>query len=305
MNPETITDPNYAQHQRINWFPGHMKKAFTEALEKLKQVDLIIEVRDARMPQGSGNQELEKKMGQKARLVVFNKERFAHAGNFRAWLGYFRSVGLTYVVVDALDQRSVKKILAKARELAAPKQESFKRRGITPPPVRMMVLGLPNTGKSTLINSFRGKKQAAVGDRPGITKMQQWVVVDQGLELLDTPGIMPPRIDSDLKGLGLCAIHAIRDEIPGPMRLAKFLSRLLAEQKPQECWQRYGLDREPQNGDEILEAAATWYGALRKGGEVDWSNIYAGLIQDYRKGNLGPLWFEEPPEPTGKGIPVA
>jgi len=292
-----IGNPN-----RINWFPGHMKKALMEAENRLKAIDLVLEVRDARMPEGSGNSDLEKRLNGKARLIIFNKERYAEPGNFRRWQEYLTAQGVHFQVVDALDQQSVKKIIAKAKSLGRAKQDKFIRRGIKPPPLRMMVMGLPNTGKSTLINRFKGKRTVAVGDRPGVTQNQRWVILD-GLELVDTPGIMPPRIDSDQRGLGLCSIYAIRDEVPGKRRVAEYLAQLIIEQKPGQAYQRYSIPGDVTETHQIFEAAVSMYGGIKKGGEIDWNKIYANIINDYRKGYLGKLTFEEPPTPENNDAP--
>jgi len=294
MNEENSKALGLGNPKRINWFPGHMKKALREAEERLQAIDLVLEVRDARMPQGSGNADLAKRLKDKARLIIFNKERYAHPGNFRAWQEQFKAEGTPFLVIDALDQKSVKKIIATAKDLGRAKQDRFIRRGIKPPPLRVMVMGLPNTGKSTLINRFKGKKTTKVGDRPGVTQAQRWVLLDQGIELLDTPGIMPPRIDSDNRGMGLCAIYAIRDEVPGKMRVAQYLAWLILSQKPSEAYTRYKIDPEATEPHQVYEAAASIFGAIKKGGDTDWNKIYANIIHDYRKGYLGKLWFETP-----------
>ncbi len=287
--------PATGQPQRINWFPGHMAKALREAEQKLKNADLILEVRDARAPLASTNAELLRRLGDKPRIVILNKANLADPENLRLWIEWLRLQPVPFAAVNALDRQSLKKIPKLAKEMAAKKFQKLIRRGIRPPAARLMVLGLPNTGKSTLINGLANRKATVTGARPGVTQRQHWVIVESGLELLDTPGIMPPRIADDHTGLTLTAIHCIKDEIPGPQKVAVFLLKLLAEQAPQALKKRYGFS-EP-NPERALEEVALKAGFLKGHGVTDLNQAASRILKDFRSGSLAPLIFEEPPEP--------
>ena len=278
---------------RINWFPGHMRKALREAGEKLKLVDLVLEVRDARLPFSTGNTDLEQRLGNKKRLIIINKTGYADPGNLAKWEAWFQEQNLPYLAVNALDFKSVKKIVPFAAQMMKERNQKYIRKGIKPPPLRMMVMGLPNTGKSTLINSLTQRKATVTGNRPGVTKAQSWISIKGNLELMDTPGIMPPRIITDEVGMSMVAIHAIKDEIPGKERLGMYLMGLFLEQRPHEFIERFGVPEEI-TPEEALELVATKVGALKKGGVTAYDKAHAALINEYRKGKLGRLVFEWP-----------
>lgn len=278
---------------KINWFPGHMAKAIRQVMEKLKMADLILEVRDARAPLISTNEDLIQKLGAKKRIILLNKANLASPENLKAWKQWFEKQDTPFFFVNALDRPNLKMLPKKASELLAQRTEKFKRKGIRPPAARLMILGLPNTGKSTLINGLANRKATKTGARPGVTQRQDWVIVDKGLELLDTPGIMPPKIKTFAQGLALTAIHCIKDDIPTPRKVALFLLQLFAEQRPEALVERYQLeDLEPE---QALEDLALKMGFLKKNGLTDHHQAASRFLKDFRDGKLGTIIFEEPP----------
>jgi len=283
--------------ERINWFPGHMAKAMREAANMISRVDMVLEIRDARLPLTSGNPAMEKHLKQKPRLVLLNKANLADKANMKLWLDWFIERNEPPVLfINALKETSIKAILKKARSLMADKWKRYQRKKIHHPPLRMMLLGIPNTGKSTIINRLARRKAANTGDRPGITRSQEWIVLGRDLELLDTPGIMPPRIETEEQGMWLCAIHAIKDDIVSPEKLALFLVNKLLKDPPLEFRERYRLENE-----ESAEAHGTILkiGELlhfrKKGGEIDFGKTCNQIMLDFRKGRLGAYSFERPP----------
>ena len=238
---------------RINWFPGHMAKALKDVRQKISKVDLVLEVRDARIPLASGNISLEKALNQKPRLIVFNKANLAEKANIKLWRNWFAERDDRILFLDAFDARSLKMLSKMARAVMQQKWQKFIKKGIQPPPLRMMLLGIPNTGKSTIINRLTKRKAAGTGDRPGVTRSQEWIVLGRDLELLDTPGIMPPRIDTEEQGLWLCAIHAIKDEIVGKEKVASFVVKYLQQIASPDFINKYSLqDSEVIESEELI-----------------------------------------------------
>lgn len=278
---------------RINWFPGHMVKAIRQVQDKMKLVDLVLELRDARVPLTSGNSKLHDVLGQKGRIIVLNKMNLADPRAIEEWRSYFEAQGMPYIFVNSLDLKSASPILSLAKKILQQRrsQEGAMNQKKT---LRLMVLGLPNTGKSTLINTLAGKKITRAANRPGLTQHQQWVKVDAFTELLDTPGIMPPNIEREEQGYWLCAIHAIRDDIVGKDEVAYFVVSYILKHDPQALQRFYQLDRLASDTNGVIEQVAKARHFLARGGKADLERTYDTILTDFRSGALGLYCFEKP-----------
>ena len=290
------SDDSILQYKkRINWFPGHMPKALAKIKKKIGKVDLVLEVRDARVALSSGNRNLQKLLGNKPRLVILNKSNLADPENMALWKTWFRSQDQPFLYINSFDQRSLKQVTTKAKNLMEKKWETYRKKGIRPPPLRLMLLGIPNTGKSTIINRLAKRNAARTGDRPGVTQSQEWIVLDKDLELLDTPGIMPPKIDTYRQGLRLCAIHAIRDEIVGKERVAEFVVNFLQGKNWEEPLRKYPIESTDGEPSETICRIGRSLKHIKKGDRVDYAKTCGQILHDFRKGLLGRHSFESPP----------
>ncbi len=286
----------------IQWYPGHMTKAKRAMKEDIKLIDLIIELVDARVPLASRNPDIDELGKGKARLILLNKSDLASEKQNEAWTAWFKKKGFFVVKVNARSGAGLKQINGVVQEACKEKIERDRRRGILNRPVRAMVVGIPNVGKSTFINSFAGKACTKTGNKPGVTKGNQWIRLNKTLELLDTPGILWPRFEDQRVGLLLAFIGSINDEILNKDELAMELIRFLETYYPQILPQRYlpDEDKEVSSGSrtelEWLSQIAKVRGCLLKGGEPDYGKAAALVIDDFRSGRLGRITLEFPPE---------
>jgi len=288
----------------IQWFPGHMTRARRQIEEKLKLIDAAIELLDARVPHSSRNPMLGRILRGKPRLVVLNKADLADERATERWIAAFREEGLDCIAVDAADGRGVKEIAARVKRLVEPGRERMAARGVVNPrPVRALIVGIPNVGKSTLINRLAGRGAAATGDRPGVTKGQQWIKVGGEMELLDTPGILWPKFEDQTVGMRLAVIGSIREEILNLEEIAFFAVKTLAVKYWDRFVQRFGLEGgPPENVDDpgqvvgVLEQIGRKRGCLISGGRVDLEKASGVLLRDLRAGKLGRITLEEPGE---------
>ena len=286
----------------IQWYPGHMTKAKRAMKEDIKLIDLIIELVDARVPLASRNPDIDELGKGKARLILLNKSDLASEKQNEAWTAWFKKKGFFVVKVNARSGAGLKQITGGVQEACKEKIERDRRRGILNRPVRAMVVGIPNVGKSTFINSFAGKACTKTGNKPGVTKGNQWIRLNKTLELLDTPGILWPRFEDQRVGLLLAFIGSINDEILNKDELAMELIRFLETYYPQILPQRYlpDEDKEVSSGSrtelEWLSQIAKVRGCLLKGGEPDYGKAAAIVIDDFRSGRLGRITLEFPPE---------
>lgn len=282
----------------IQWYPGHMAKAKRGMQEAIKLVDLIIELVDARAPLASRNPDIDELGGGKARLILLNKSDLAEEKWNKAWTGWFSEKGFFVVEVNSRNGAGLKQIHSVVGQACREKIERDRRRGIMNRPVRGMVVGIPNVGKSTFINSYAGKASAKTGNKPGVTKGNQWIRLNKTLELLDTPGILWPRFESQEVGLHLAFIGSINDQILDREDLAIELIRLLSREYPLVLTGRYG--EEIRGGTDIPQAAAALEdiarvrGCVAKGNEYDRKKAAGLLLDDYRSGKLGRLTLEFP-----------
>jgi ribosome biogenesis GTPase A len=277
-----------------------MTKAKRAMKEDIKLIDLIIELVDARAPLASRNPDIDELGKGKARMVLLNKSDLAGERLNDAWTRYFERQGCHVVKINARSGAGIKLIIPAVQEACREKIERDRRRGILNRPIRAMVVGIPNVGKSTFINSFAGKAAAKTGNKPGVTKGNQWIRLNKNLELLDTPGILWPKFEDQQVGLLLAFIGSINDEILDKQELALELIRFLSREYPETLKERYKLETETGEIDamqaaEVLAQIAKVRGCLVKGGEPDYAKAANLLIDDYRSGKLGRLTLEKPP----------
>lgn len=282
----------------IQWYPGHMTKAKRAMQEDIKLIDLIIEVVDARIPYSSRNPDIDELGKNKARLILLNKSDLASEMWNEAWAKWFQARGYHVVKVNSKSGAGLKQINGVVQEACKEKIERDRKRGILNRPVRAMVVGIPNVGKSTFINSFAGKACAKTGNKPGVTKGNQWIRLNKSLELLDTPGILWPRFENQEVGKRLAFIGSINDEILNKEELAMELLKFMMKQYPETLKERYGITvSEPAAA---LEQIARARACLLKGNEYDYKKAANLFIDDYRSGRLGRITLEFPPEENGR-----
>lgn len=277
----------------VQWYPGHMTKAKRMMQEDMKLIDLVIELVDARVPLSSRNPDIDVLGRGKARLILLNKSDLADERANEAWMAYFKEKGFFVVKVNAKSGAGVKAINGVIQEACREKIERDRKRGIKNRPVRAMVVGIPNVGKSTFINTYAGKACAKTGNKPGVTKGKQWIRLNKNVELLDTPGILWPKFEDQQVGVRLAMIGSIKDEILNTDELALQLIGFLRERYPGVLEERYGI-----SGDgtpvELLAKVAESRGCRQKGNELDYSKAALLLIDDFRNGRLGKITLEFP-----------
>ena len=283
----------------IQWYPGHMTKARRAMKEDIKLVDLVIELVDARIPYSSRNPDIDELAAGKARMILLNKADLADEEAVRGWAALFEEKKLHAVCIDARNKGSLKQVQGAVAQACKEKTERDRRRGIMNRPIRAMVVGIPNVGKSTFINSFAGKACAKTGNKPGVTKGNQWIRLNKTLELLDTPGILWPRFEEEMVGVHLALIGSINDQILDKEELACRLINILGERYPEVIPQRYGSEAQAASaaggGQEalaVLAEVARKRACLLKGGELDIPRAAALLIDEFRGGKLGRISLE-------------
>ena len=287
----------------IQWFPGHMKKTQRMITENLKMVDIVAEVIDARIPVSSRNPDIDDLVGEKPRLIILNRADQADQAGNRAWNDWFKSRGWAVMETDAKEGKGVNQFSAVIQVALKEKIEQWHAKGQIGRPVRAMVVGVPNVGKSTFINKVAKRKSAKAGDKPGVTRGKQWVAVDSSLDLLDTPGILWPKFEDPQTGLHLAFTGAVKDDIMDVETLACHLMETLAKRYPKALTERYKLDIVPRGEEEdviaygyaLLEQAAKKRGFLISGGEVDTERMAKILLDEFRGGKLGTFTLEMPP----------
>jgi ribosome biogenesis GTPase A len=284
----------------IQWFPGHMTRAKRQIEEKLKLIDVVLELLDARLPESSRNPMIDEILKNKPRIVLLNKSDLADPEITQEWVRYYSERGIQALPIDASSGTQVKEIVPRSKELLREKRERLMSKGVNPRAIRAIIVGIPNVGKSTLINRLAGRSIALTGDRPGVTKGQQWIKVGNEMELLDTPGILWPKFEDPDVGFRLAATGAIKDEILNAQDIAFHSIRYLSELYPDRLKERYELEQLPDaNADaseivDIMESIGRKRGCLVSGGRIDLDKASQLILRDLRGGKLGRISLEKP-----------
>ncbi len=280
----------------IQWFPGHMTKAKRLIVDQLSLVDVVCELRDARIPLASANPMLDELVKKKPRVIVLNKTDMADPVLSKQWVDYFQSAGIQALLVDSITGKGLQQVKAAVRQAAKPMLDKWTSKGLRPRAIRMMIVGIPNVGKSSLINKLVGKAKAKTGDKPGITKGKQWISLGQDIELLDTPGILWPKFDDPQAAFCLAATGAIKDEVFDREALGLKLIETLIRQAPDRLVKRYGVNvDETTPPEEVLRLIATRRGCIRPGGVIDQEKAINIVLREFKGGELGALTLELPP----------
>ena len=279
----------------IQWYPGHMTKTRRMMEEDLKLVDAVCEILDARIPISSRNPDLDAICGNKPRMVILNRIDLADPEMVRRWSAYFRGKGMAVVATDCKTKKGISNFVPAVRELLSEKLQRYAEKGQIGRPLKIMVVGIPNVGKSTFINQISGRKGAKAENRPGVTRGKQWVTVDQGLLMLDTPGILWPKFEDPNVGIRLAYTGAVKDDVIDIESLACHLMQMLWQQYPDAVRERYKVELAPEaEGWELLEAAGRKRGFLVSGGEVNTERMARVLLEEYRSCKLGRFTLETP-----------
>ena len=279
----------------IHWFPGHMAKAHRMIREQLKLIDVVIELLDARIPVSSANPVIDEIIENKPRVIVLNKADLADSATTEKWLGVFRSRGWDAIAVESVSGSSAKLLIGRAEHAAKDKLAAWAAKGIRTRAVRAMILGIPNVGKSSLINRLLGTATARTGDKPGVTRGQQWLKIGKNLELLDTPGVLWPKFEDQEAAFKLAITGAISDEVFDMEKVVNRLTELLRERYPERVSGRYNLTLPlPENPAAILELIGSRRGCLKSGGAIDYEKARRIVLNEFRDGKLGRFTLDEP-----------
>lgn len=280
----------------LNWFPGHMVKAMKKIQEKIKTVDIILELRDARSPLVTANEELVKISNNKPRLIVINKTNLADEKIIALWEKWFTAQGDPFIFVNALDKKSLDLVVKLSRKVLEDNHLKSNPDSLVKEKMKMMIIGLPNTGKSTIINRLSNRDVTKVADKPGQTQNQIWITVNKNLEILDTPGIMPPNIKTKEQSIWLSALHAIPERVTDAEDIACYLINFCLSQDLSILESVYKISIEDKQLIPVLEAICKSRGFIRKGHEYDYERAYTVIVNDFRSGRLGKISFGLPPK---------
>lgn len=282
--------------QTIQWFPGHMAKAKREIMEKLNMVDLIIELKDARIPYSSTNPMIDEIVGKKPRLILLNKSSIADSNVTKEWMEYYKQKNILSLDIDSITNYHISSVVKYANMALKDVMEARKKKGIMSKQIKAMILGIPNVGKSTLINTLAHRKAAAVGDKPGVTKSQTWIKVTNDLLLLDTPGILWPKFEDQMVGLKLAMCGSIRDEILDLEAITAKSIEYLSIHYPNLLMERYKLEELYENPYDTIDMIAKKRGCLLKGGIIDKTKVCVLIMNELRGNRIGAMSYETPRE---------
>lgn len=281
--------------QNIQWFPGHMAKTRRQIKESLRLVDAVVEIIDSRIPVSSRNPEIDALVSQKPRIMLLNKCDVADDNLTKQWISYFEQQGMTALAVDCRSGKGLSAFLPTVRRVLAERIRINIEKGMKGKPLRIMIVGIPNTGKSSFINRMAKKNRAQVADRPGVTRQNQWFAIGDGIELLDTPGILWPKFEDPEVGKRLAYTGAVKDEIMDIETLAYNLIELLLQEHPGLLAKRYDLsDVETKSALDIMDEIGKKRGMLLRGGEINYERVSVMLLDEFRAGTIGKITLERP-----------
>lgn len=275
------------------WYPGHMTKAKRQMQEDIKLIDVILELVDSRIPYSSKNPDIDTLANGKPRVILLNKADLADDKRTAQFKRYYEKKGCFVCIVNSKGGSGVKNVTEVVRKACKEKIEKDRSKGIIARPIRAMIVGIPNVGKSTFINSFSGKACTRTGNKPGVTKGKQWIRLSKDLELLDTPGILWPKFEDQIVGLHIAMIGSINEDLLDQNELAVKLLDYISKNYPNSIKERYQVE-ETGNGDELLVAIATKRACRKKGGDLDLEKMAAAVVDDFRGGRLGKVTLERP-----------
>ena len=283
----------------IQWYPGHMKKARELVEENLKLVDVVVELLDARIPAASANPMLREIIADKPRIVALNKRDLADEKMTKCWLAYFRDQGLPAVALDSVTGKGMRELLALIEKAARYRTERLVAKGVAARKARVMILGIPNVGKSSLINRLAGAAKAKTADKPGVTRAKQWIRIGADVDLLDTPGILWPKFEDREVGLKLAFTGAVNDEIYDMENVAHLLLTALRRDHPERLQERFKFKEAlPERTEELMAAIGRKRGCLLKGGRIDLEKVQHILLAEFRMGKFGKISLDTPPTGT-------
>ena len=282
-----------ANNTTIQWYPGHMTKARRMMEENIKLIDIVVELVDARVPGSSKNPDIDTLAKGKARLILLNKADLADPERTKRWISYYEAQGFSAAAINARQTKEVRDVTGLIQDACKEITERNLRKGIKNKPIRAMIVGIPNVGKSTFINSLAGRAAAKTGNTPGVTKGKQWIRLNKNVELLDTPGILWPKFEDEQVGFRLACIGSIRDEVLDAGDLAFRLLDYLKKEYPKSLAERYGLSGEEETLA-MLDVIGAKRGCLKAGAQIDYDKTAAAVLDDFRKGALGRITLEVP-----------
>lgn len=279
---------------KIQWFPGHMTKAKRMMESQIKLVDVVVEMLDARIPRSSTNPMLVSILGNKPKVIALNKVDMADNNKTELWIQKFKSSGLPICKVDCATGKGVKQLIGMIQTAAKPVIDKWLKKGVRNRPIRVMIVGIPNVGKSTLINRLVGKNKVVAADKPGVTKGQQWITIAKGLELLDTPGVLWPKFEDPEVGFSLAVTGAIKEDVFDREQAAELLLEKLLEDYPQEIKNKYTVEFDAcDDAKSVLAKIAAARGCLKAGGVLDLDKVHQLVLRDFRSGRMGRFTIDE------------